>query len=386
MDTCKLMALLKKEEGPKLDFKAKINLKTYGEKKEFVKDVIAMANSRGGRGYIIFGVEDKTKKVLGINPKDYKEERIQQVIYNRCDPPVAVSVDFVELEGKTLGVLTVYRSHHRPHQMIHNGAFYIRRGSTTDTARRNEIANLFQENGLMTYETVVLKNVSLDEIDEKIVKSYFEKLGFVGDKPSEILMESLGIIGQKIEGGGYSPTIGGLLLFGNNPFLYLPQVYAKVMHDDKIDLFHGNILSMLDNISDFLKGVIKDKNYPFEALEEVIANALVHRDYLDDSRGITINITSKFIEITNPGALISDNSIYQFTKGNNPYRRNSWLYQRLLMLDHKKRFMRSGIGMTRVKSSFSGIGKVKFINIGSQNLFKVILPRNTEVRENEGKW
>ncbi len=169
------------------------------------------------------------------------------------------------------------------------------------------------------------------------------------------------------------------------PFLYLPQVYAKVMHDDKIDLFHGNILSMLDNISDFLKGVIKDKNYPFEALEEVIANALVHRDYLDDSRGITINITSKFIEITNPGALISDNSIYQFTKGNNPYRRNSWLYQRLLMLDHKKRFMRSGIGMTRIKSSFSGIGKVKFINIGSQNLFKVILPRNTEVRENEGK-
>ena len=197
MDTCKLMALLKREEGPKLDFKAKINLETYGEKKEFVKDVIAMANSRGGRGYIIFGVEDKTKKVLGINPKDYKEERIQQVIYNRCDPPVAVSVDFVELEGKTLGVLTVYRSHHRPHQMIHNGAFYIRRGSTTDTARRNEIANLFQENGLMTYETVVLKNVSLDEIDEKIVKSYFEKLGFVGDKPSEILMESLGIIGQK---------------------------------------------------------------------------------------------------------------------------------------------------------------------------------------------
>ncbi len=50
MDTCKLMALLKREEGPKLDFKAKINLETYGEKKEFVKDVIAMANSRGGRG------------------------------------------------------------------------------------------------------------------------------------------------------------------------------------------------------------------------------------------------------------------------------------------------------------------------------------------------
>lgn len=384
MDTCKLMVLLKREEGPKLDFKAGIKLETYGDKKEFVKDVIAMANSRGGRGYIIFGVEDKTKRILGINPEDYIEERIQQIIYNRCDPPVAVSMDFVELEGKTLGVLTIYRSHHRPHQMIQNGAFYIRRGSTTDTARRNEIANLLQENGLMTYETVVLKNVSLDEIDEEIVKKYFEKLGFVGDKPSEILMESLGIIGQRAEAGGYSPTIGGLLLFGKNPFIYLPQVYAKVMWDDKIHLFHGNILNMLDNISEFLKNLIKDKNYPFEALEEVIANALVHRDYLDDSRGITINITPKFIEITNPGALVSENSIYHFTRGKNPNRRNSWLYQRLLMLDHKKRFMRSGIGVTRIKNSFSGMGKVKFINIGSQNLFKVVLPRNTGMRENKG--
>lgn len=384
MDSCKLRALLKKEEGPKLDFKAKISLETYGDKKEFVKDVIAIANSRGGRGYIIFGVQDKTKKILGINPEDYNEERIQQVIYNRCDPPVAVSMDFIELEGKTLGVLTIYKSHHRPHQMIQNGAFYIRRGSTTDTARRNEIANLFQENGLMRYETVVLKNVSLDEIDETIVKSYFERLGFVGEKPSEILMESLGIISQKVGGEGYSPTIGGLLLFGKNPFLYLPQAYIKVMYDDKTELFYGNILNMLDNTMEVLKDLIKDKDYPFEALEEVIANALVHRDYLDDSRGITINITPGFIEITNPGALVSQNSAYQFTRGNNPYRRNSWLYQRLLMLDHKKRFMRTGIGMTRIKNSFSGIGKVKFINIGSQNLFKVILPRNTNTRENKG--
>ncbi|MDQ2087697.1 putative DNA binding domain-containing protein [Herbivorax sp. ANBcel31] len=376
MDINKLMRLLKREEGPKLDFKAEINLSTYGEKKELAKDVIAMANSRGGRGYIVFGVEDKTKKILGINPKDYKEEQIQQVIYNRCDPPVAVSVDLIEFKEKTLGVLTIYKSNHRPHQMIQNGAFYIRRGSTTDKARRNEIANLLQENGLMTYETVVLKNAGLDEIDEEFVKNYFKRLGVISESPSEILMEALGIIGEKVEGDGYSPTIGGLLLFGKNPFIRLPQVHAKVVHNDKVDFFYGNILSMLDDISKFLKDLIKDKEYPFEALEEVIANALVHRDYLDNSRGVTINIAPKFIEITNPGALIADNSVYLFSKGNNPYRRNSWLYQRVLTLDYKKRFMKSGIGMKRIKNSFVGMGRVKFINIGSQNLFKVLLPRN----------
>ena len=60
--------------------------------------------------------------------------------------------------------------------MMQNGAFYIRRGSTTDTARRNEIANLFQEYGLMTYETVLLKNVSMDELDFDLIKQYFKNL------------------------------------------------------------------------------------------------------------------------------------------------------------------------------------------------------------------
>jgi len=161
MDEYKLRQLLKKEEGPKLDFKAELNLSTEGDKKELTKDVIAMANSRGGRGYILFGIEDKTKRIIGINPADFSEEQIQQIIYNRCDPPIPISVDFFNIEGKTVGALTVYRSSNKPHQMIQNGAFYVRRGSTTGVARRSEIANLLQENGLMTYETVILKNVGL---------------------------------------------------------------------------------------------------------------------------------------------------------------------------------------------------------------------------------
>ena len=36
-------------------------------KKELAKDICAIANSRGGRGYIVIGVEDKTKRIIGIN-------------------------------------------------------------------------------------------------------------------------------------------------------------------------------------------------------------------------------------------------------------------------------------------------------------------------------
>jgi predicted HTH transcriptional regulator len=379
LDKYKLKRLLKQEEGPKLDFKAELNLSTESEKKELTKDVIAMANSRGGRGYIIFGVEDKTKKVLGIDSEDFIEEQIQQIIYNRCDPPVSISMDFITVEGKDLGVLTIYRSGHKPHQMLQNGAFYIRRGSTTDTARRSEIANLLQENGLLTYETVVLKNVGMEELDTECINAYFKNLNVISEKPSELLLEALGIVGQKSESEGYHLTIGGLLLFGKNPSAFLPHVYIAVDMDNEVRFFYGNIPAMLDEVSDYLrKNIIISGEYPFEALEEVIANALVHRDYLDISRGITITITSKNIEVSNPGALIAGNSVYKFVRENNPDRRNPWLYQRLITLDTRKRFMKSGLGITRIKNAFSEIGKVRFVNIGSQNLFKVLLPLPTK--------
>jgi predicted HTH transcriptional regulator len=376
LDSYKLKQLLKQEEGPKLDFKASFSLSTESEKKEFTKDVIAIANSRGGRGYIIFGIEDKTKKVLGIDPDDFKEEQIQQVIYNRCDPPIPVSVDFLEFEGKRVAVLTIYRSNHQPHQMLNNGAFYVRRGSTTDVARRSEIANLLQENGLMTYETVVLKNAHMNELDLDLINRYFMNMNVVSQNPSEVLLEAMGIVGQTKHGDDYHPTIGGMLLFGKNPFIHLPHAYVKAVSvNQEVQYFYGNILNMLDNTSRYMEEEIKDHGYPMEAAFEAVANALVHRDYLDLSRGITVTITEKNIEISNPGALIASNSIYKFIRENNPDRRNPWLYQRLLTLDDRKRFMKSGIGMNRIKKAFADIGEVKFLNIGSHNLFKVILPR-----------
>ena len=378
MDRQKLKQLLRGEEGPKLDFKAELHLVNESDKKELTKDVIAMANSRGGRGYIIFGVQDKTKKLLGIDSRDFHEEQIQQIIYNRCDPPVPISIEFVKYEEATLAVLTVFRSCHKPHMMLQNGAFYVRRGSTTDVARREEIANLFQENGIMTYETVILKNALAEELDEKLVADYFKNLNVYSGKPSEILLEAMGILGQRGETEGYRATIGGMLLFGKNPSLYLPHAFVKIVHGETTHYITGNIVKMLDEAYARVKEAVADAGYPVGAMEEVIANALVHRDWLDSSRGVVVVITDKNIEISNPGSLIASNSIYKFEHENNPDRRNSWLYQRLVTADGGKRFLKSGAGLKRIKKAFENIGEVKFLNIGSQNLFKVILPRNSQ--------
>jgi len=374
VDVHKLKQLLSQEENEKLDFKAELHLSTESERKELVKDVTAIANSRGGRGHIIFGVEDKTKRILGINPELFQEEQIQQIIYTRTDPPVPVKLDFINIEDKTVAVLTIFRSRHAPHQMISSGAFYIRRGSTTDVMRRSELASALQENGLMTFETVIVKDASLDDLDFGRINKFLESMNVSVEQPQYILLEAFGFIARE-NNDEYYPTIGGLLLFGKKPQVYLPHCYVKITYHDFTEIIYGNILELLEKSVERISEIINDEEYPITAVEEALANALVHRDYLDMTRGVSVLITDRTIEIINPGAIAGGSKVYLNMKGWAPPRRNAWLYQRLITIDEKRRFMRTGMGICRIRKALDMTGAVKFINLGKQNTFKVVLPR-----------
>jgi predicted HTH transcriptional regulator len=375
MDQSKIRQLVRKHEGPKHDFKVMLQLDTESERKELTRDVIAIANSRGGRGYIIFGIEDKTQKVVGVKREDFNEEQIQQIIYSRSDPPVTVGLDFVQYQEKTLAILVIYRSMHYPHQMLSNGTFYIRRGSTTDVARRSEIAGMMQENGVFSHETSVIRNAGLDSLDQDQISLYLDSLGVFSDRPNEIIMDAMGIIGDG-EGGRKAPTVGGMLLFGKNPMVYLPHAHVKVEGNGDAEILSGSIVPLLDLVMSRVHQLMDRQDYPYQAVEEAVANALAHRDYLDYTRGITVSIHDRTLEITNPGALISGTTLHRTVRPDQISRRNPWLYQRLLTLDRGKRFLKSGKGMARIKAAFSQIGEVKFVSIGTSNLFKVIFPFN----------
>ncbi|SHJ54155.1 AlbA family DNA-binding domain-containing protein [Tepidibacter formicigenes] len=376
MDKSKLSSLLKKPEGAKLDYKLKISLNTNGEKKELAKDIAAIANTHGGRGYIIFGVEDKTKKIIGIEKDEYIEEKIQQILSNRIDPPVPIRMEYVEYEGKTLGILTIFKSYQRPHQLRQNGTFYIRRGSTTDVARRYEVALMFDESGIISLEMMPIFESNIDEIDYRLVYNYCKKIN-IKEEISLELLENLGIC-VKTEEGKYSPSLGGLLVFGKHPQRYILSSSIRVINElDKesiVKIFHGNIIYMLDEVEFYLKNTLKYYNYPIEGLYECIRNSLVHRDYFDLSREIVIYLGKNKVEVNNPGILMMEDTINSIFKEKNPSRRNNWIYQRLLILDDKMRFLGSGMGFNRIKKSFEEIGNVRFFNIYKRNLFRVILP------------
>jgi predicted HTH transcriptional regulator len=83
VDAQKIKQLLQKEEGEKLDFKACLCLATEGEKKELVKDVTAMANTRGGRGHIVSLYRGKNQRVLGIDRDAFHEDRSSSLLQQK---------------------------------------------------------------------------------------------------------------------------------------------------------------------------------------------------------------------------------------------------------------------------------------------------------------
>lgn len=377
MDSKKLLSLIKREEGTKLDFKLRLELYYETGKKELTKDICAIANSSGGRGYIIVGVEDKSKKIIGLQEDDlFREEQIQQIVTTRCEPPIPIEVDFVEIKNKKIGVISIYDGGQKPYQVRENGAFYIRRGSTTDVMRKQELIALFEENLSLTIETCPLIKSSIDMLNMDLVNKYFNKKGIeLTEENRNFLLISSGIAFQQKEGSSLKCTYGGLLVFSDKNYIYIPNNMIKIINklndvSGELHIIQGDLLSMIDKAEEKVREILP-KGYPMQAVIEAIKNAVLYREYFDLNKIIEITIDKNNVIISSPGEFIGENLKGQKTNYN---KRNIWLYEKLISLDEKRRFLNSGRGFVIIKNAFKGKGKVRFINASAEHCFKVILP------------
>ncbi|MGL4345790.1 MAG: AlbA family DNA-binding domain-containing protein [Cellulosilyticaceae bacterium] len=366
MNQQKVKQLLQKEEGFKLDFKLKLMIEQDSDKRELVKDVIAMANTPGGRGYILYGIQDHTKKIVGIEQiPENVEERLQQIIGQRSRPPVVVRWDTVVINRKVVGVLTIYKSTQMPHQMLGVGAFYVRRGSTTDVATRHEIATMLQNCGLVSFETVPCHRAEMADLDWDMVKRY---LGGCETITSCIpTLNALGMCEWDEYRKEVHPTYGGLLVFGNKPQDFLPHTRLELKTEQGGQVFLGNIGMQLQTFYQDIVGILP-LGYPVEALLEVVANALIHRDYWNDHYHTRVEVTAHEVIVSNPSAQVFEGGEALST------RTNSWLYTRLLLLHRQAEVARFGIGLDGAKQAFGGSDRVRIAYDCYNQLFKVYLP------------
>ena len=111
---------------------------TVPEKSEkYMKTVVAFANGRGGK--IVFGIEDKTLDVVGIDEDSiYKTmDAITNAISDSCMPQIIPDIEPQTIDGKTVIIVSVEAGKNRPYYLKSKGkenGTYIRVAGTSRQA------------------------------------------------------------------------------------------------------------------------------------------------------------------------------------------------------------------------------------------------------------
>lgn len=134
------------DDGSHLDFKEMLHLGTRKQRREFAKDLVGFANTRGG--FLVIGVEDETWNPVGIDPQLFDSERIERIGREGLRPMMSVTARLVPRAGLHFGVIHIPKTHevHR----TPDGRVYIRIGRSTEPADPPNVARLHREKAMWT--------------------------------------------------------------------------------------------------------------------------------------------------------------------------------------------------------------------------------------------
>lgn len=140
------------DESANVDFKREF----YSDLKEsdFAKDVVAFANCNDPNiKIIVFGIDDKTRQIVGIAPPSLKtKDNIDEFISGHIEPFVNTYLGFYQTDdGKYVGYLEINESKSKlftiksacgKKSSAKPGDIYIRKGTTNQRASRNDVINM----------------------------------------------------------------------------------------------------------------------------------------------------------------------------------------------------------------------------------------------------
>lgn len=158
------------------------------------------------------------------------------------------------------------------------------------------------------------------------VEEYINKIGY-SKSPLEYLKENRGFVREK--NGRVQISTAAILLFGKNPQLFFPRARVRFIRYEGTEehvgaqmnvikdvIFEGNILKMITNAIAYLDTQIKEKTYlgkdglfvmeeeyPKFVRQEIIVNAITHRDYSIRGTDIQIKMFDDRIVVESPGKL-----------------------------------------------------------------------------------
>ena len=323
---------------------------------QLAREVVALANLQGGR--ILLGVEDDGT-ITGIG-RDDLEEWVMDSIFGRIVHPMIlpfyeeVPVDDV----RRVAVVTVTQGATKPYVVRYRGReeIYIRVGSTSRRASREQQARLFALGGLIQTELLPVSGSGLCDLSRERLADYLASI--VGDREApqtdEEWNERLCALGFMVEREDGAPacTIAGLILFGYRPRRLLRHAGIRWMcfdgRDKTYDALDDQVIEgplvdlwkalsggrervekgVIERLADAMRPFVSEEagevaesmrrerrwHYPLEAVREGVVNALTHRDWTRYEEIEVVRYADR-IEILSPGALQNGMTIGKMVAG-----------------------------------------------------------------------
>ena len=321
---------------------------------QLAKEVVAMANFQGGR--VLLGVEDDGT-VSSIQRPDL-EEWVMNIFQNKIHPMILPFYEEVKLDdGKTVAVVSFPIGISKPYVLRHSGKeeIYIRVGTTSRLATREQQMRLFELGGMLHTEVMPVPRTDMSCLDDARLMNYIRDILRDPDVPQsteawQARLLGLGFLTEAA--GNICCTIAGLILFGKNPRRYLKQAGLRVMAfqgDDKeyqaaldeiidgpmvgrwdidqgdkrlvdggvIERFMEAMTPFISQESAYVNEELRRETqwfYPLEAVREALINALAHRDW---TRFVEIEVSaySNRLEIISPGTLPNSMTVEKMKAG-----------------------------------------------------------------------
>ena len=148
--------LISQGEGQRLELK-----RSLAELETGVRSAGAMANTDGGN--ILFGVRDDGT-ILGVQIGAQTRERVVRGITDNTDPTLYPLVEYVDVDGKTVIVVTMPRSEDKPHLV--RGRAYKRVGAADVQMSRAEYERLLLQRRQVEFDRQLVERATYADLGE----------------------------------------------------------------------------------------------------------------------------------------------------------------------------------------------------------------------------
>ncbi len=319
------------------------------------KEIAALLNLEGGR--ILLGVDDNGA-VSGLTRTPAEAEAwVMNLCRENLQPPIIPFWETLAWEaGRVLGVISLPAdSPDKPYKARRGAAWvtFVRVGTTSREASREEEARLYQASGWVRYDLKPAPGATLADLDLRRLHYYFQEVRQqtcppTQDTPAwEQLLLNTDLMVRDRERA--LPTLGALVLFGDSSRRLVPQsavtatAYPGVEKDyatlDRAALraplislmtAQGEVAEagLIEKTLDFVRrnmhvvGWVDERgqrherpDYAWEAVREAVINALAHRDYSLANMDVELSLYADRLEIISPGRLPNSVTVEKMKAG-----------------------------------------------------------------------